>query len=90
MTVPRMITQDDVRSELRTSVYPEAVGAEGFGDEDDFFASGGDSMDLMRLLALTQERFDVDVDVREFVEEPTRERLARMVWRELSERASGR
>jgi acyl carrier protein len=71
--------------ELRARVCPAVLGTRAIGADDDFFEAGGDSIELMRLVAMAQEHFDVDLEVREFFAHPTIAELARLICAELGE-----
>ncbi|MBM7774862.1 thioester reductase-like protein [Actinokineospora baliensis] len=60
-------------------VWADMLGVGRVGVRTDFFTLGGNSLLVMRMAAAVREAFDVRVDLRRFLEEPTVERLARMV-----------
>lgn len=49
----------------------------------DFFAQGGDSLQLLRIVARVQQAFQVEVAAEDFFRTPTPEVLARLVTRAL-------
>ena len=55
------------------------TGCAPMGDNDDFFAAGGESMSAIRLLVATIRRFGVDFDVDAFFAEPTMGSLLALV-----------
>jgi amino acid adenylation domain-containing protein len=59
--------------------WRDAAGIEGAGVEDDFFASGGESLAAMRLLALLRERCGLELTLRDFLRAPTIAALARLL-----------
>lgn len=60
-------------------VWADMLDVRRVGVRTDFFELGGNSLLVMRMAAGVRESFDVRVDLRRFLEEPTIERLARMV-----------
>ncbi|GIH28776.1 hypothetical protein Aph01nite_70860 [Acrocarpospora phusangensis] len=44
--------------------------------DDDFFARGGDSMQLIRMVTVAEEEFGVEIDALAFFERPTLGSLA--------------
>ena len=59
--------------------WQDILGLPTVGVESDFFNLGGNSLIVMRMAAVVREAFDVRVDLRRFLEEPTIARLARLV-----------
>lgn len=89
MTTRTVLDRGAVERDLISSVYPEVLGTDcQVGPDDDFFGLGGDSIELMRLVALAQERFDVDVEIQDFFATPTAACLADLVWQALPARGS--
>ncbi|TCC06296.1 acyl carrier protein [Kribbella soli] len=70
--------------ELREHCYRPVLGDTPVGATDDFFALGADSIDLMRVVTAAQDHYRVEIDVAEFFEAPTLDRLAQIVGRELA------
>ncbi|MFC4085855.1 amino acid adenylation domain-containing protein [Amycolatopsis samaneae] len=71
------------RTELEERVaglWREVLPALG-GVHDNFFLQGGDSMAAARLVAMTQEEFDVEIPLRTVFDEPTVAGLAQAVER---------
>ncbi|MFJ2960676.1 amino acid adenylation domain-containing protein, partial [Streptomyces sp. NPDC087270] len=62
-------------------LFAEVLGLEGVGAEESFFALGGDSLLVMRLIARIRSVLDVSVGVREVFAEPTVAGVARLVDR---------
>jgi thioester reductase-like protein len=60
-------------------VWADLLDVRRVGVRTDFFELGGNSLLVMRMAASVRETFDVRVDLRRFLEEPTVERLARLV-----------
>ncbi|GAA3029406.1 thioester reductase domain-containing protein [Actinokineospora globicatena] len=60
-------------------VWADVLGVSRVGVRTEFFALGGNSLSVMRMAAAVREAFDVRVDLRRFLEDPTVERLAGMV-----------
>ncbi|ADB33160.1 phosphopantetheine-binding protein [Kribbella flavida DSM 17836] len=75
---------DALLDDLRRHCYRPVLGDAQVGADDDFFALGADSIDLMRVVTAAQDHCRVDIDVAEFFEAPTLRRLAQIVERELA------
>ncbi|MFD7618303.1 phosphopantetheine-binding protein, partial [Streptomyces sp. NPDC059802] len=60
----------------------DILGLASVGLTDDFFALGGHSLLAMRLVSRVNDTFDADVDLGEFLYDPTVLRLAAEVSRE--------
>ena len=60
-------------------VWRDILDVPQVGARTDFFELGGNSLSVMRMAAAVHEAFDVRVDLRRFLEEPTVERLARLL-----------
>ena len=71
---PRAVTER-IRSICRETVLPGV----DIGDHDDFFDAGGDSIALLRLVALVQYEFGIEIRAIEFFTHPTLAVLAAMV-----------
>ncbi|MFJ2960657.1 amino acid adenylation domain-containing protein, partial [Streptomyces sp. NPDC087270] len=65
--------------EALSVLFAEVLGLEGAGAEESFFALGGDSLLVMRLIARVRSVLDVSVGVREVFAEPTVAGVARLV-----------
>jgi Phosphopantetheine attachment site len=65
---------DHVLAALRT-----ALGDEGLGTDDDFFAEGGDSVAAVHALQLIQQSTGVQLPVAVFFTNPTANLLAELV-----------
>jgi acetoacetyl-CoA synthetase len=59
-------TEDEVRA-----IWETALGLEGIGDEEDFFALGGTSLQAVHVFSLIRERLDVDLPLSALIEAPT-------------------
>ena len=57
-------------------LWQEVLGLQGVGIHDDFFSSGGDSLQAMRLISRVRDQFDVEVSLLTFFENTTIARLA--------------
>ncbi|WNV87749.1 thioester reductase domain-containing protein [Umezawaea sp. Da 62-37] len=60
-------------------VWADMLDVRRVGVRTDFFDLGGNSLLVMRMAAGVRETFDVRVDLRRFLEQPTIERLAGLV-----------
>jgi amino acid adenylation domain-containing protein len=56
-------------------IWADVLGYEDFGPDDDFFALGGDSLQVMRVVSLARER-GIGLRVAEFISSPTIKALA--------------
>lgn len=61
------------------AIWAEALGVEGIGRGDDFFALGGHSILATRVMARVRGRFGVELPLRSFFEAPTLAELARII-----------
>ncbi|CRK57276.1 FIG01294969: hypothetical protein [Alloactinosynnema sp. L-07] len=59
-----------------TRTWGAVLGVERVGVHDDFFALGGHSLLILRIIAVLRERHAIDLTVRAFMEHRTVERLA--------------
>jgi acetoacetyl-CoA synthetase len=59
-------TKDQVRA-----IWETALGLEEIGDEEDFFALGGTSLQAVHVFTLIRERLDVDLPLSALIEAPT-------------------
>ncbi|MFF3072028.1 amino acid adenylation domain-containing protein [Kitasatospora sp. NPDC057904] len=69
------------REERIAEVWREVLGRERIGSRDDFFALGGHSLLLSRVLVRLRQRFGVRLSLRELFAHPTVAGLARLVGR---------
>ncbi|MFI7498083.1 non-ribosomal peptide synthase/polyketide synthase [Streptomyces sp. NPDC049687] len=60
-------------------LFAEVLGVESVGAEESFFALGGDSLSVMRLIARVRSALEASVGVREVFADPTVAGLARLV-----------
>ncbi len=67
--------------EALAEVWAELLGGERIGAHDNFFNRGGHSLMAIQLLARIRNLFDVEAPLKDFIEEPTLARLARLVER---------
>ncbi|MGW6739455.1 amino acid adenylation domain-containing protein [Streptomyces sp. NPDC055025] len=65
--------------EALCALFAELLGVEEIGAEESFFALGGDSLLVMRLIARMRAELDVSVGVREVFADPTVAGVARLV-----------
>ncbi|WP_211266919.1 non-ribosomal peptide synthetase [Nonomuraea candida] len=75
---PRAAPRTPVEAEV-AAIWAEILGAEPDGDGDPFFAAGGHSLMVPRLLDRVRERFGVEVPLWEFFANPTLGGLAAQV-----------
>ena len=59
-------TKDEVRA-----IWETVLGLDGIGDEEDFFALGGTSLQAVQVFTLIRERLDVDLPLSALIEAPT-------------------
>jgi acetoacetyl-CoA synthetase len=59
-------TKDEVRA-----IWETVVGLDGIGDEEDFFALGGTSLQAVQVFTLIRERLGVDLPLSALIETPT-------------------
>lgn len=76
---------DHVRRELIDKCYAAVLPGIAVGPHDNFFEIGGDSVQLIRLVATAQDVFDIEIDAMNFFVEPTLDCLAATVLRQLAE-----
>ncbi|HZW29446.1 MAG TPA: amino acid adenylation domain-containing protein [Isosphaeraceae bacterium] len=69
-------------------IWAEVLGGDRFGAHDNFFERGGHSLVAIRLLARARHTFDVEVPLKDFLDEPTIAGLARLIQRGLSDGAA--
>jgi acyl carrier protein len=60
-------------------IWTELLGGEPVGAHDHFFERGGHSLLAVQLQARLRHTFDVEVSLRDFLDEPTVSRLTRLV-----------
>lgn|GEM_PF-4121743 len=61
------------------AVWEDVLGQKGVSMNDDFFESGGTSIQLLKLLHEVQSQFGVTIDFNEFYMAPTLERFVQLV-----------
>lgn len=77
---PRTTRPPESETERRVAaLWCRVLGVENTGLDDDFFASGGDSLLATRLMAMAQREFAVTLPLRELFERPTLAHLAALV-----------
>jgi acetoacetyl-CoA synthetase len=59
-------TEDKVRA-----IWETVLGLDGIGDDEDFFALGGTSLQAVQVFTLIRERLDVDLPLSALIETPT-------------------
>jgi amino acid adenylation domain-containing protein len=60
------------------AIWAEVLGTERLGADDDFFASGGNSLLAARVVAALRDRLDMEIPVRALFDHPTVAGLARI------------
>jgi acyl carrier protein len=68
-----------IEDRLRGSCYAVALPGASVDVDDNFFGLGGDSVELIRLVALAQHEFDVELRPAEFFLNPTLRMLTTLV-----------
>ncbi|HST62230.1 MAG TPA: amino acid adenylation domain-containing protein, partial [Longimicrobium sp.] len=71
--------------EILAEIWAEVLRLERVGVEDNFFALGGHSLLLMRLLANIQATFDLEISIRAVFSMPTLEAMAGEIERRIYE-----
>ncbi|HET7232712.1 MAG TPA: amino acid adenylation domain-containing protein [Longimicrobium sp.] len=71
--------------EALAAIWASVLGVERVGVEDDFFALGGHSLRVMRLLAGVKDAFGVEISIRAVFATPTLEALAAEIERKVYE-----
>jgi acetoacetyl-CoA synthetase len=61
------------------AIWESVLGVQGIGDEDDFFALGGTSLQAVRVFTQIRERLEVDLPLSALIEAPTVGALAAAV-----------
>jgi aryl carrier-like protein len=74
--------------EAVAEIWTELLGALSVGVDDNFFDRGGHSLLAMQLLSRLRRTFEVEVSLRDFLEDPTIARLARLVEQALADRTA--
>jgi acyl-CoA synthetase (AMP-forming)/AMP-acid ligase II/acyl carrier protein len=64
-----------------SELWAELLGLDRVGINDDFFTLGGDSLMATHAVVAIHEKFDVEIDVSRFFDEPTVAAVARQVER---------
>jgi acyl carrier protein len=77
------VLMEDTAIELVRGLIAEVLKRTTFGDEDNFFDLGGDSLGISRVLGLLRKRHHISIRLRDFYAEPTAQRLATLI--EMSE-----
>jgi non-ribosomal peptide synthetase component F len=80
----RRLAPGNERSEIEVelaSIWREILGRKDLGIQDDFFATGGDSIKLVQMLNRVQLRWPLERPLWEIFHEPTVEHLARLIRR---------
>ncbi len=70
------------------AIWHEVLGHQRFGLHDDFLISGGDSLRAMRVLTRVQQRFTVEIALKNFLASPTVAFLAATVAQQHGEQLS--
>lgn len=71
--------------EALVAMWSRVLDVDGSGDDDDFFAAGGDALGATEVLSLVEDAFGVTVDLATFVSLPTPSGLAAVVEARLRE-----
>ena len=71
--------------EALAEIWAELLGGESVGAHDNFFERGGHSLLAIQLLSRLRHTFEVEVPLRDFLEDPTVSRLARIVEQALED-----
>lgn len=66
-------------SEYLKTVWCEHLGLRDVGADDDFFALGGDSMIVIRMLVAVSAKLDVELDYDRFFAAPNIATLAQLI-----------
>lgn len=70
-------------------IWGELLGVAEIGVEDDFFELGGNSLSTVRIVLRIRETFRIRLSLKSFFESPTVAGVARLIQKELGERAEG-
>lgn len=70
---------DELVNRLREQCYGVVLPGVEVGAQDNFFDLGGDSIQLIRVVAIAQDTFGVEIDALDFFLKPTLARLAETV-----------
>ncbi len=71
--------------EAVAEIWTELLGGETVGGRDNFFGRGGHSLLAVQLLSRLRQMFGVEARLRDFLEDPTVSRLARIVEKALED-----
>jgi len=71
--------------EALAEIWTELLGRESIGAHDNFFERGGHSLLALQLLARIRHTFEVEASLKDFLEDPTVSRLARIVEQALED-----
>ncbi|HYO14084.1 MAG TPA: amino acid adenylation domain-containing protein [Thermoanaerobaculia bacterium] len=71
---------DEVEAAL-VEIVEEVLGVKGIGTRHDFFEVGGHSLSVVQMVTRIRRRFEVELPLRDFFNEPTVQGLARIVHR---------
>ena len=71
--------------ELLAGIWAQVLGLERVGVEESFFALGGHSLLIMRLLARIQATFDLEISIRTVFAMPVLEAMAGEIERRIYE-----
>jgi acyl carrier protein len=77
------LSESSVVDQLRKSCFGAVLPEVEVNDDDDFFTLGGDSVQLIRLVALAQYEFDIEIRAVDFFVSPTLRTLTKIVEQEL-------
>jgi amino acid adenylation domain-containing protein len=71
---------DEVETAL-VEILEEVLGVQGIGTLHDFFEVGGHSLSAVQVVTRVRRRFEVELPLRSFFEEPTVQAIARTLYR---------
>jgi non-ribosomal peptide synthetase component F/acyl carrier protein len=96
--IRRLVTSHDPRKEARRveageihrqlkGIWIEALQLDDVGDDDSFFALGGNSLKATLLIARIRDEFAVDLSVQKFFREPSTRAVAQLIVAEANRSA---
>ncbi len=79
LEVEYVLPRGAVQQELARAVFGDLLGLQRVGAGDSFFELGGNSLQVMQVVARVRERFGVELDLRELYRAPTVAALAALI-----------